>query len=722
MAITRKTKESLKTALAMTIAYGIALYMDWDRPYWAGFAVAMVSLATVGQSLNKAALRILGTVVAIIVAFVLIALFAQQRWMFILFLSIWLGFCTYMMAGPRHAYFWHVSGFVCAIVAIDAGPDAVNAFTIAVLRAQETALGILVYSLVSIFLWPTSSGSQLGVAVVKLASTQRSLAGAYLERLLGKTDTGDAQSQRAAEVAARSSFDLLLASAVTDDVGIREQRSQWREYQRLATSLSNTLDCLRECFTEVQSLDLRDLLPDLSEYGAELESRLKQVEDLLADQTTHQSPVSVELPFDRSRIHSLSHFEKAAMVVTRAQLEQLEKVTRGLVACVRSIKGLDPVVTTDDELDEPETIFTLDRDRGTAAIRAIVTVFLAWLALIYVSDLPNGTTFVMMSAPIGMALATMPQLRVSQLFMPATIGVLIGGVAHVFVMPHLSGFVGLGLMLFGVTFTVCYVFAAPQQMLGRALGLALFVTIAGIDNDQSYSILNVINTALVFAMVFSLFSITAYIPVSPSPEKAFLRLLGRFFRSCDYLATLMGRDSNQPSTRLERWRKIFHASEVSALPGKLEVWVKFIDPTAMPGTSTKQVQALVASLRTMTRCIQELLEERTHTQSKILVEALTGDIREWRLAVHSVLRQLSQNPAAADPEVLRNALAETMGHLEKRIIETLDKAPRGQISERDGEKFYRLLGSYRGVSAALVDYAGSASTIEWDHWYTERFA
>jgi len=37
--LSRRTKESIKTALAMSIAYGIALQMDWDRPYWAGFAV-----------------------------------------------------------------------------------------------------------------------------------------------------------------------------------------------------------------------------------------------------------------------------------------------------------------------------------------------------------------------------------------------------------------------------------------------------------------------------------------------------------------------------------------------------------------------------------------------------------------------------------------------------------------------------------------------------------
>ena len=88
MILSTRTKEAIKTALAMTIAYGIALSMDWDKPYWAGFAVAFISLATVGQSLNKGVLRMVGTLVGAFVALTLIALFAQDSWPFILFLSV----------------------------------------------------------------------------------------------------------------------------------------------------------------------------------------------------------------------------------------------------------------------------------------------------------------------------------------------------------------------------------------------------------------------------------------------------------------------------------------------------------------------------------------------------------------------------------------------------------------------------------------------------------
>jgi uncharacterized membrane protein YccC len=63
----------------MTMAYGIALSMDWGRPDWAAVAVAFVSLATLGQSLNKGAKRMLGTLVAGAVALTLIARFPQER-------------------------------------------------------------------------------------------------------------------------------------------------------------------------------------------------------------------------------------------------------------------------------------------------------------------------------------------------------------------------------------------------------------------------------------------------------------------------------------------------------------------------------------------------------------------------------------------------------------------------------------------------------------------
>ena len=42
--LSRRAKEAIKAGLAMAIAFGIALAMDWEKPNWAGLAVAMVSI------------------------------------------------------------------------------------------------------------------------------------------------------------------------------------------------------------------------------------------------------------------------------------------------------------------------------------------------------------------------------------------------------------------------------------------------------------------------------------------------------------------------------------------------------------------------------------------------------------------------------------------------------------------------------------------------------
>ena len=230
-ALTPRTKEAIKTALAMTIAYGIALSMDWDRPYWAGFAVAMISLSTVGQSLNKGAMRMLGTLVAVVVSLTLIALFPQQRWWFMVALSIFVGLCTYLMHGTKRQYFWQVAGFVTVIICLDGGVNSANAFETALLRAEQTGLGILVYSLVTILLWPSSTRDELDAAVRRLAATQHELYRRYRELLDGQGTAEDTHPLRMQEMQQFNQFSQALAAARTDSYEVWEVRRQWQRVQ-----------------------------------------------------------------------------------------------------------------------------------------------------------------------------------------------------------------------------------------------------------------------------------------------------------------------------------------------------------------------------------------------------------------------------------------------------------------------------------------------------------
>jgi len=726
MIISRRTKEATKTGLSMAIAYGIALQMDWAEPMWAGLAVAMISLATIGQSLNKAALRMLGTFVAAVVALIIIALFAQDRWPFILFLSAWVGFCTYMMGGTKNSYFWHVSAFACVIILVDGGINPVNAFDTAMLRTQQTALGILVYSLVTIFLWPSISHADFDKVTRQLISTQHQLYQAYIKLILGQNNADNAetiQTLRMQVLQQENQFVQLLAAAERESHEVSELAEQWGAFRDHVMELSETMERCYERFTEVQEFDIQDLLPNLTELSGEIDERFSQVSRMLAGEAPTQMPQPIKFKLNSGALNKLSYFQKAAITIFLTRLHSLEPLTRNLFATVSDIKGF---ASEDDDvsvasIQKPGQIVLPDRDRLYAVVNMVATTWLAYLAIIYVNDIPGGAGILSMGVPIGMMLATTPQLSVSSLIVPIFSSILLAGLCYVFLMPHLSSFFGLGLFIFLFTFTISYLFFEPQQRLSRAAALMIFLTITSITNEQSYSFLHVTSTGLMFVIVFLLLSFTVYIPFSPRPERVFLRLLSRFFHSSEYLISTLARDSQKSMTRLESLKQAFYMRELTTLPNKLLIWARLIETGTYTGTLPERVQALTTNLQALTYRTQELLETFDSSQAESVVQELFTDTRSWRLEIQNTFQHLSKDPAMGDSEIFCNKLTKIMDRVEERISGTANNSSTGEISPREVRNFYRMLGAFRGVSVALVNYVESTDVIDWTQWREERF-
>jgi hypothetical protein len=258
-------------------------------------------------------------------------------------------------------------------------------------------------------------------------------------------------------------------------------------------------------------------------------------------------------------------------------------------------------------------------------------------------------------------------------------------------------------------------------MLGKLFGLAMFVSIASISNQQSYSFMVVATNVLMWSLVLLLVAMSAHFPITLRPEKSFLRLLGRYFRSCNYLLSGMHRGLPHHETGLGRWKKAFHLREISSLPAKLGPWAKFLDYKVLSGTSPHQVQGIVTSLQELTGRIRELHEEHSSPQTPFLAQELREEVLSWRISAQNAFAQLESDPVSGNRETFRARLDEVMGRLEARIKETLDRAAEGQVSARDGENFYRLLGACRGVSESMVRYVGIAGAIQWEPWREERF-
>lgn len=761
MTLTPRVKESIKTALAMTIAIGIALAMDWDRPYWAGFAVAFISLSTVGQALNKGALRLLGTALALMMALSIIALFVQDRWGFMLALSAWVGFCTYRMTQSKRGYFWFLAGFATVVLGFDGGTDPVHAFDTAILRAQETGLGVLVYALVTTLLWPASARPGFEAATRALTRVQHRLYSVYREAMAGHESrpahqasqdlVGGEPHQDPRAIAAQydqllAAFDASLDAAVTDSYEVGEQRRQWREFQRQSTALRETLERWHQSSDEFVDLDLDDLLPTLGAAMTEIDQRLAEIERLLDGGEAIQHPAqAIDLSYDPARVRAMSYFHIAAFGVARDGLQRLDRLTRAQLDTIVDIKGLGAVAHPQSSPQSPSqasrrpnvppgghaTIGPAaahqpgsgpfpDPDGLIAAFRVMLGLWLSYLLWIYLR-IPDDSAIVTLAGSMGMGLAVMPRFSPINIFKPTMFAIAFAGILYVFVMPRLSSYVGLGTMLFLVSFAIAYLFSTPQQHLTRSIAFAMFLVTINLSNEQQYHFLSVANVGMMFVVFMGVMVLVSRFPLSTQPDKSFLRLLARFFRSSEYLMTTMRWGRGKTPMRLDYWRQAFHARQVATLPQQLEDWGKAVDTRVLPGTTADQVQALTDAIQALANRMRELMDTRADPQAPFLVRELLTDLRAWRLGVQGALQVFSRDPAATSVEHLREQLSAKLEHLEGRIEETLNKAEEGEISDLDGENFYRLLGAYRGLSDAVVEYAGSAQGIDWEPWRDSRF-
>jgi len=715
-------KESLKTALAMVIALGIALAMDWQRPYWAGYAVAFCSLATIGQSLEKAALRMGGTVVAVAVALVVIALFGQERWGFIFFLSFYGAVCSYLMSGSANAYFWNVCWFVVVVVSVDGGANSVNSFQTSMLRLQETGLGILVYSLVAIFIWPQHTGPRLMAAAIDLIALQRRLLQACLATMDGQGDPAELAHLAADERKVKAGFDQLLQAARVDTSDIRELRPQWRNFQQQLARFSLSLTLWRESFTELQKLDAQRLLPNLAEFVAELDARLEQIGHLLAGNRPERQPLPVTLPFNEETLDTLSPLNAAAVAASRSNLLDIEHLTRDQFDTLSDIRGFGPKPAPIPEVrGESQDLFVPDPDRCMAVVRLVLMVWLGFLAAVYISDLPGGFTVLIMTASLGIIVANTPQLRISVIYLPALWGVALATVLYVFVMPMLAGYLSLGTMIFAVTFAICYLAAAPPPALGRTVALAMFLTLCGFANHQSYNFLSITTTALVLVGTFFIMNLTWYFPFNLLPERVFLRQLRRFFRSCDYLtSTLQG--NGQPTRWWARRQRAFHSQEVALLPAKLAGWAPLIDPKVVAGASPQDIQALIAFVQSMSIQLRQILEQRSSHDPEISKWKLPPEFGLWQRGIQAGLSRLAdEQDLAAVSRELQRELEDTGNELTEEVGSAFEQH-REQFDQQKLEAYYRLLDACRGTAVALLNCTRIMAGIDWARWRQERFA
>lgn len=543
MFFSERSKRPIKVASALTLAIVSALWLGWERPYWAAFAVfVMAATETTGHSLQKGRHRILGTVLGMVAAFTLAGLFAQQQLPFLISYSLFTALCVYHQTNPKNGYVWTMTFMVASLILVMGKFSSDQTFNIAVLRLQETVLGVLSFTLVYSLLWPSSSRQVLTSTLQGYYATQATHLQAALEQL-AETGTFSHSLSVGDSIKRLTRLEDLISAAQADSYHIASTKQLWQHYLAqmnqwalLCGHLSEASALLPTPLPESAQADIHDLL-------LRLEQRTRSAESLLSGGGAGVNPLPQQSTLSQQP-QELSHHHGA--------LRMLENVLTKIDRLHHEMLNTLEAIMLDKARSQPTTKAKPAgwRFMPENAINALKITVILWICIVlwlYV-PMPGGALIVLLGGILGSVILTLPFISTSVLLRSIMMWSGIMLAQYVFLMPLMSEVWQLGAFYFLNAFLIWYVFHQPQQIIQRLLGsqILAIMTSSAMQLNPVYDInlallqlmLIAISMLVIFLVNHTLFPATA--------EHVLLRELKRFRLGLLHRLTVMSRAADKP--------------------------------------------------------------------------------------------------------------------------------------------------------------------------------
>lgn len=730
--ISRRVQDAFKLALALVIAAGTSLVLGWDNPKWAMFAVAFSFLATGGETLAKGLMRLAGTLIGIVLALSFLALFAQDRWAYAASVSLWLFICGWFIAGgSRIWYMWFVGGFMVILLVEYSQFDARTAFDVAVLRMQQTALGILIYTLVESLIFSNPAKEAFKSDLLAQIGRVRQGFGVLTAGFRG--EIGPAECRDEARKLGQSGIELQkmltarLDGATVESFDVLERREAWRQAVTVLAGLIDAFAHWRLGFADLHDGGAHPPPPGLEPVLQEIDRRLAAAGALLAGCTSFTPPRQVAIPQVTEAGDGGDPFHQGALAVSLMALAEIERASRGLLLAVadgqglsgKGIRGGARAAARSSLI--PATILP-DPERFAGALRVSVSFLLSFLIFVWFPDIPAASMLLILSTNIALIVSRAPATPIGIVAKIGMVMILLGAALHIFVMPHLTSFAQLAVMIFVVSFAITYMFHDPKVAIGRTLGLAMMIVLMQLENRQSYSFLYAANLATAFLVPFGIVWLTGIFPVSFRPEDAFRRLLRRYMRACLALLETMTGDRPVPAGWWQRQIRAWNLRLIQTIPQQMTPWLNAMPDAALPGEGRARAQELLEALQALSHRIEDLfLLSRAGAGRRRHRELMPG-LREWCDGVAAICRALRDDPQSLSrPDSAIGPVRLTrLRDLAASLVLRNAGATQGD-GPQDGRDLLRELTALRGVGEAVSGLLPLARGVDWDRMQEARF-
>lgn len=455
----------LRSLAAATLALWLGFQLHLEAPFSAASTVLLLIHPLQGAVVGKGFNRVLGTLVGLLAALVLTGLFAQKMLLFILGIGVWLGLCVGAMTVLRHyqATAAVVAGYT---VCLALGPAIVapqQGFEHIVARGTAVVLGVLSLSLVATLFSRKTVESKLNKALEDIAARTLGLLALRMEGEQG-AQLASVQGQLAIDV---GKVDELLGIGRGESRLIRS---------RLAT-LQAGLAYVHGVILDESPLN-RGGLPSLVRMGAQLQQ--------LAEAKPGFSAAAEHV---REMQHCLAQAHENCQS-QQCLSEQLADLSSALL----SFACLERAPRT------PARAVGFHRHYGDAlrnGLRALVAT-LATAAVWYLTAWDQGPTLLAVLGPCCTLLATSPAPAqgIGRFFEGTLYGIVTAAACKFLVLPHISGFVLLSIVLIAFWTVGIHATTRPRHALQGIAYLIAFNTLVGTGGTAQYDFTDFANQAL----------------------------------------------------------------------------------------------------------------------------------------------------------------------------------------------------------------------------------
>lgn len=738
---------ALKTSLGIVIAWGIVLWLQWPEPFMAPLAVLVLQTPYLGASLRKGLMRVLGTLAGAALVLALIGLFVQDRWVMLALISLILMISVYQMRLSRYGYAWFMVALAVAVIASDASSAPDEAFRAAVFRTSEAIVGIIVLLVINGLLWPRTAGAGY---LLQQRATLKALAEHLRHTGAAVTaDTATAVFSPMPKPLLRAAPELreLLASAALDTGRFRQRRQTHEaQIQALTATLGSMMGLSenlrlaaagrRAFLTPPQRQVLRESLEQLAtaietaSTPAATPAQLSAKASQPGRPETIDARVQAALDKVESRCQRIltgpslaqqAGSESALAYALTAQLQALashvQRLTEASIA-VTSGRALPQGKRAPEPVAPARTRVALALPNALAMGLAFWVLVLIW---IQVQWPPQGLLAVVMALVIigGQTLQKTTMLEPVKLtLLGFLIGIIIAAPIYLLVMPQLTGYFQLALLLFPVYFTITYFLHAlspPYHLVFLRIGIVMTLLL-NLEPHQVYNAVGYIDAAVAVATGFLVGVMALALMRGSTPQERLRRcikhLLSELSTAQQALSDLNRRGLDATLSRLEQALRVELQTLSELLSSAYAAQVPQNDPERIQ-TLGDAVQGLVTRFRGLQHA---RLHWGVQLQRQGLGTMLGRQLLEpFVTTFEGFIHKLDDPKAPASVAALEAIAADVRSELSR-----IDGYRHSEQISPDSVYTLTIAGHYIAVMHALRDLAAALDGIDWAAWRRNR--